>query len=133
MAVCAGYRIIKNGALEVHCDNQGTVDISRKGYSSVCPYSYTVIKAAHDVAFALNCQLQVTKIRRCSGKGAKLADKLSKGDFSTLKVEMPKKFDDPAFMPRTLIKWLMDPFPDMDLGKAIINEMSSYTDIIVPE
>ena len=110
IAVCVSYTVISNRALEVYCDNQGTVDISRKGYSSVCPYSYTVIKAAHDVSFAFNCQLQVTKIRRCTGKGAVLADRLSKADFSSLKSDMPKKQEDPAFIPRTLLKWLRDPF-----------------------
>ena len=43
------------------------------------------------------------------------------------------KESDPAFIPRTVLKWLNDPFLDMDLGKAIINEMSQYTDIIIPE
>ena len=133
LAVCAAYQEIRGGALEVFCDNQGTVDISKKGYSTACPYSYTIVKAAFDVAYALNCQLVVTKIRRCTGKGAILADKLSKADFSTLTEEMPGMKEDPGFLPRTILKWLHDPFPDMDLGKAIVREMSSYVDVIIPE
>ena len=133
VAVCVGHSRIRNGALEVFVDNQGTVDIAGKGFSTSDPYSYTVVKAAFDVAFGLGAELKVTKVRRCSVVGAVLADKLSKAQFSGLKDLMPGMNLDPEFVPREILKWVRDPFVDMDLGKAILREMAGYTDVIIPE
>ena len=133
VAVCVGYTIIRNGAIEVFVDNQGSVDIARKGYSTADPYSYSVIKAAFDVAHGLNADLKVTKVKRCSEPGAVLADRLSKAQFHDMKKWMPEMNVNPAFVPRTILKWIREPFVDMDLGKAILREMYGYTDMIIPE
>ena len=132
VAVCTGHRLIRNSAMEVFVDNQGAVDIARKGYSTSDPYSYTIIKAAFDVAHGLNAELKVTKVRRCSNVGSVIADDLSKGQLGSLKRMMPGRDVDPAHVPRVILKWLRDPFIDMDLGKAILREMSLYTDVIIP-
>lgn len=132
VAVCVGHELIRNSAIEVFIDNQGAVDIARKGYSTADPYSYTVIKAAFDVAHGLSAKLKVTKVRRCSDAGAVLADELSKAKFDNLKKMMPEMEADPAYVPRVILKWVRDPFIDMDLGKAILREMAQYTDVIIP-
>ena len=66
--------MLRNKDLEVFVDNSGAVSILAKGYSSTCLYLYTVAMAINEVAQALNVNILVTKIPRCSDKYTIIAD-----------------------------------------------------------
>ena len=121
--------IARNSEVELINDNAGFVYAFRKKHSS-CPYAYTVAKAIQDVATGLNCKVTVTKTMRCSGNGEQAADALSKGDWVRAKNFVPHKNDAPEFIPRTLLRWIRDPVPDMELGSKVLSEMSSYTKVL---
>ena len=60
---------------------------------------------------------------RCSGQGEIAADALSKGDWETAWTAMPEKNDDPGKIPVSLLKWIQDPMPDLELGYKILVDM----------
>ena len=119
--------MFRNKDLEVFVDNSGAVKIFAKGYSSGCVYSYTVAMAINDVAKALSCNIQLTKVLRCSDSHTIVADAISKADFDTLDRLMPDKNEDPCRVPRTLLQWINDPREDIKLGDKILREMAQYT------
>ena len=124
MCACIAPDLIRNKALEVFIDNQGTVDIFRKGYSCQDHYSYTLAKALFDVCQGLNAQATITKICRCSTLMAVVADKLSKADIRGAKQLVPTMTPAPQEVPRALIEWIIDPRPDLSLGRLILAEMA---------
>ena len=121
---------VRNNHLEVHVDNQGAVSIYAKGYSTSCSYCYTLAVAIHEISTALNCHVVLSKIERCSNKGAIIADLLSKAAFKEFYELMPERKIEPAWIPRELLLWIQDPKEDMQLGKKILNEMAKYTKLI---
>ena len=114
---------VRNKHLEVFVDNQGAVSI----YTTSCVYSYTVVIAIHEIAAALNCNLVVTKITRCSNVEAVIADCLSKADFKKFYELMPNRKVSPARIPIALLQWIDDPSEDTKLGQKILKEMAKYT------
>ena len=118
-----------NCEVEIITDNVGFVGIFNKKHS-VCPYSYTIAKAIADVADGLACGVRVSKTKRVSGDYEIVADALSKGSWEEAWPRMPEKKTDPEFIPITLRKWLNNPIPDMKLGGKILQEMSSYTEVL---
>ena len=36
----------------------------------------------------------------------------------------------PAEVPRTLLRWLLNPVEDLELGRRILLEMSKYVDVL---
>ena len=70
------------------------------------------------------------KTPRVSGQGEMVADALSKGDWGRAWPLMPEKEEDPQYIPRTLLRWINDPYPDMSLGLKVLKEMSHYTDVL---
>ena len=114
----------RNTELISYVDNQGSVDIWRKGFSTSCMYSYTIAKAINDVSKGLNCQVQIVKIRRCSDAGSVAADALSKADFRTFREIMPKHDLEMVSIPSAISRWLMDPVVDMEFGEKILMEMA---------
>ena len=56
---------VRNGKLDIMCDNAGFVFSYEAKYSK-CAYVYTVAKAIHDAGFGLACKVQVMKTLRCS-------------------------------------------------------------------
>ena len=118
---------VRNKHLEVFVDNQGAVSIYAKGYTTSCVYSYTVVLAIHEIAAALNCNLVVTKITRCSNVEAVIADCLSKADFKKFYELMPNRKVSPARIPIALLQWIDDPSEDTKLGQKMLKEMAKYT------
>ena len=121
---------VRNKHLEIHVDNQGAVSIYAKGYSTSCPYCYTIAVAIHEISTALNCHVAITKIRRCSNKGSFIADLLSKAAFKGFYDLCPERNTEPAWIPRELLLWIEDPKEDMKLGKKIMVEMAKYTKLL---
>ena len=114
----------RNTELIVYVDNQGACDIWRKGFSTRCLYSYTLVRALNTVAKGLNTRVHIQKITRCSDVGALAADALSKADFGAFRRIMPEHNRSMEVVPRQLVRWLRDPNVDMNLGVNILKEMA---------
>ena len=56
---------VRNGELDIMCDNAGFV-FSYEAKFSNCVYVYTLVKAIHDVGLGLACKVRVKKTLRCS-------------------------------------------------------------------
>ena len=130
VTLCVAPDMIRNQHLVVYVDNQGSCDIFRKGYSTSCFYSGTVVRAMHEVADGLNCTLHVVKITRCSDAGALAADMLSKADFRGFNKLMPGRNASPAVIPKAILEWVQDPTVSLSLGEKICKEMSRNTKIL---
>jgi hypothetical protein len=127
LTVCAAAKFCRGVPVRIWVDNIGSVFIWKKGYSSVCPVSSTVVKATASVAAAMGCRLEVEKITRCSTVEADMADALSKADFARFRrgarqegLVLPML---PLPVPLALVAWLQDCLPDDDLGDKLINEL----------
>jgi len=127
--VAAAPSLCRRQPVRVWVDNAGSVRIWEKGYSSRCRLCTTLVKAAATVAAALDCRLEVHKIRRCSSPGAVMADALSQGDFRRFRAAAAvagSVMDPvPGSVPRTLLRWLARPVADDDLGERILREMKA--------
>ena len=86
--------------------------------------------AIHEVAAALNCNIALTKIARCSDTGSVVADCLSKADFAGFYQLMPNRNTNPSKLPLALLQWINDPKEDTKLGKKILKEMAKSTMIL---
>ena len=120
---------VRNKEATIFCDNAGFVAVYKKRHSQ-CPYSYTMAKALHDLGKGLGCKVNVVKTRRCSTSGEVAADALSKGLWDTAWENMPDKEIDPGRIPVTLLRWLQEPYVDLDLGASILADMSLYTEVL---
>jgi hypothetical protein len=78
----------------------------------------------------LGCRVRVTKTRRCSGKGETAADALSKGEWETAWDLMPQKNTDPGVIPVSLLVWITNPVPDLNLGRRVLSDMAKYTKVL---
>ena len=115
-------------------DNQGSVDIYRKGHSTKCVYTSTVAKAIFDIAEAIGVTVSVEKIRRCSDRGSYTADQISKGNLKEMRRMMPlRDRAGPCAVPASIISWIRDPKEDMRLGQAILEELKrGGAEVITP-
>ena len=73
--------VAAGGHLRLFINNQGAVDVFRKGHSTKCMYTSAVAKAMHEVAEAIGVTVTVEKVRRVSDRGSYTADMLSKGNL----------------------------------------------------
>ena len=103
-------------------DNQGAVDIYRKGHSTTCVYTSSIVKAIFEVAEAIGVTVSVEKVRRCSDSGSYTADMISKGNLDELKRMMPNRLS-PLVIPPSILSWVKDPRLDMSWSKAILEDM----------
>ena len=71
---------VRGHPVMIFVDNCGSVKIWRKGYSTSCELSTTLVRALYQVSTALECRVEIVKITRCSNEGAVMADALSKGE-----------------------------------------------------
>ena len=60
--VACGAALCRNQDVRVWVDNVGAVHVFRKGYTTSCPCTSTVVSAAGVVADGLGCRLYVCKI-----------------------------------------------------------------------
>ena len=135
LAVSSGYSFCKNNAIRIWVDNAGSVFIWKKGYSSSCHLSTTLVKAIAQVAAGLGCTVDLVKITRCSTPLADMADALSKGAFSrfwvlarsTESVSLPLE---PGWVPPALLQWISYPKSDEELGHKILSQLALRTKIL---
>jgi hypothetical protein len=117
--------------LVVHVDNQGAVDIFKKGHSTKCIYTSPLVKATHDLAWAMGCTVLVEKVRICSDAGSYLADMISRGQLSQFR-ELMLDRSKVATLPGELIGWIMDPRGDLHLGHKMAVELRGRWPDIIP-
>ena len=121
--VACGAALCRNQDVRVWVDNVGAVHIFRKGYTTSCRRTSTVVRAAGVVADGLGCRLYVCKIRRCSTPGAVMADAISKGEMKKFAGQWNGPLPEGAMVPRSLLRWLQNPVEDPGLGDRILQEI----------
>ena len=109
-------------------DNDGSVAMYRKGWTTACDICNTLLVALYQVSTALDCDLYINNIMRCSNKEAEAADALSKMDMKRFRENMHGADLAPQEVPGALLAWLEDPLPDRMLGHKILTEMKD-TDV----
>ena len=134
LVISAGHSWCKLNHVRVWVDNMASVVIYRKGYSSSCRLSTTLVKAISTVAIGIGCRLEVKKITRCSTPLASMADALSKGKFARFrqvaksnKLEMPLEM---AWVPLAVKQWIVNPVEDDLLGHKILLELSEHMNVL---
>ena len=130
LVVCAAPNTVRNKQVVVMVDNEGSVRMYNKGWTTKCQICNTLLMAINEVAIALNTDLFVNKITRCSDSQATAADALSKMDLKTFRQMMPLASPGPLKVPNALTMWIKDPQPDRFLGLKILTEMSRYTAVL---
>ncbi len=112
-------------------NNQGSCSIWKHRYSNSCKLSSTIVRALATVAAAIGCRINIQKITRCSSDGAKMADALSKANFTEFKKHGGEKLDlEPAPILKSVLKWCVKPIIDDNLGEIILKELAISQDII---
>ena len=87
---------VRNKQVVAMVDNEGSVRMYNKSSTAKCQLCNTLLVAINDVVVALNTDLFVEKITRCSNKQATAADALSKMDLKTFRRMMPKASPGPG-------------------------------------
>ena len=124
--------VAAGGHLRIYVDNQGAVDIYKKGHSTKCVYTSSVAKAMYEVAEAIGVSLSVDKVKRVSDRGSYTADMISKGNLQELKRMMPLRYS-PKVIPRSIQEWIEDPRKDMYWSQSILKEMEGRgVEVITP-
>jgi hypothetical protein len=130
ICVSAGYDICRGRPVCIWVDNMGSVTIWKKGYSSTCGLSTTLVAAIGRVAAALGSTVDIQKITRRSDDGPILADELSKGKFNRFLNRLPENFvlpPEPAWIPPSILAWIADPQSSPDLGDKILSDLKQRT------
>jgi len=134
VCITAGASWCRRRAVRCWIDNQGSVTIWQKGYSTRCNLCNTIVKAISTVATGIDCRFTIEKIRRRTCPPAKMADDLSKANFRAFRQtawEQKWAIDaEMATLPKELIKWMADPKVDEDLGTKLLAEIGSKMEII---
>ena len=134
VCLAAGLPLCRGKPVRIWVDNSGSVHIWRKGYATTCQLSSCLVRAIACIADAIDCNVQIVDIRRCSSVGAILADDLSKGKFAKFKAGAAAASWAlealPAAVPLALLDWIRQPSADDDLGLKILRELSSLYPIL---
>ena len=121
IAVVMACKVGMGRTMVVMVDNQGTVGVSSKGRSKDCRYSSTIARATYEVAKGLGMEVRVRKIARCSDKGSRLADTLSKGGVREFKASCPDfRLVD---IPKSIVEWISCPTVNYSLGRRILQDL----------
>ena len=132
ITLTVGVDLAAGGHIRIFVDNQGAVDIFRKGHSTACLYTSTVAKAIFEVAQATGVQVTVEKVRRCSNRGAYTADQIAKGHFAELRRMMPLR-QGPWDIPRSIVDWIKDPKVNMHWSKEILVDLEKMgIEVVTP-
>ena len=121
LGVSALAKFLTNKTLVIWSDNSGLCYAHAKGHST-CLYAYTICKAISDMSRRLNCTVVIRKTPRRSGWQEKVADDISKSEFSAAR-EWMGEYNEFVPPPRTLAKFMKNPKPNRVLGFALAREM----------
>ena len=130
ITLCIGGNTLSGKQLVVYVDNDGRVQMYKKGWSTVCNICNTLLLAIYQVSKALACELFISSITRCTTSGARAADALSKSDMRRFRLNMPLANKEPEQIPRVLENWIENPLPDRRLGERIIEELKRKYQIL---
>ena len=135
LGLCAAAHLLRGKAVRFWVDNAGSVFIWRKGYSTNCPLSSALVTAIASVAAGLGCRVELVKITRCSSPLAHMADALSKGDFKRFwrwenEDDGVKLAREPLKIPEALLRWVIHPTPDWELGGKLLKELSQQIPVL---
>ena len=130
LGLCAAAKHCRNFAVRFWVDNAGSVFIFKKGYSTSCPLSATLVAAIAEVAAGIGCRVELEKITRCSTGLADMADALSKAAWPRFwmlaeqleGVQLPQE---PLQVPAELLRWIQAPKEDFGLGTRLLKELSN--------
>ena len=128
LALVAGHNLWRGKSIRFWVDNSGSVFIWKKGYSTSCALSTSLVKALAVVAAGLGCHVDVVKITRCSTTQADMADALSKSDMGRFwqgaercpELQLPLRA---ARVPPVLREWLENPSYDASLGTRLLQDL----------
>ena len=109
--------------LRCYIDNQGAVEVYRKGHSTKCVYTSTIAKAIHEVAESIGATVTVEKVLRCSDKGSYTADMISKGNMREVRAMLPLR-EAPCTVPQSILSWVKEPRLDMNWSRLILADMA---------
>ena len=132
--LAAGLPLCRGRPARIWVDNSGAVQIWRKGYATTCQLSSCLVRAIACIADAVDCQVDLVDVTRCSSTGPILADDLSKGLFGRFKTNAATAGWElnnlPATIPRALLQWVDNPVVDDDLGQRILLELSADNNVL---
>jgi hypothetical protein len=128
ICVSSGHALCRGKHIRIWVDNSGSVAIWKKGYSSSCSLSTTLVAAIGRVAAALGCTVHIEKITRRSDTGAMLSDDLSKGRFDRFTAQLPAEHNlKPAWIPPAILAWISNPVCSHELGERILDDIRKRT------
>ena len=130
LAITSAPNKVRNKQVTAYVDNMGAVRWWSKGWANGCNLGNTVIRALHLVTKALNVDLYIQHIPRCSCREAIVADAISKSDFRAFRTLMRGAERFPRRAPKSLEYWVKNPNPDRDLGAKILQDMSLSTRVL---
>ena len=126
---CTG-NMFSGRQVEVFVDNDGSVMMYNKGWTTKCDLCNTVLLALHQVSTALDIDLWISGVARCSSRETEAADALSKCEMSRFRENMPEADVVPRLVPGALLVWLENPVPDRGLGHKILVELSKSCSVL---
>ena len=130
LAITSAPDQVRNKQVTAYVDNMGSVRWWYKGWANGCNLGNSIIIALHLDTKALNVDLYIHHIPRCSCREALVADAISKGDFRVFRTLMRSAERFPRRAPKSLECWVKNPKPDRDLGNRILHEMSLSTRVL---
>ena len=110
--------------VEIFVDNDGSVRMWNKGWTTKCDLCNTILLAIHQISAALDIEVFVSGIARCSTFEADAADALSKCDLERFWRLAPGAEVVPREVPGALLRWLENPVPDRRLGHRILKQLA---------
>ena len=130
LAISSAPDHVRNKQVSAFVDNMGAVRWWHKGWAKGCNLGNSIIRALHQVTKALNVDLYIHHVPRCSCREALVADAISKGDFRVFRTLMRGAERFPRRAPKSLEYWVKNPKPDRELGDKILQEMSISTRVL---
>jgi hypothetical protein len=134
VCVAGGAHLCRGQPVNIWVDNAGSVQIWKKGYATTCQLSSCLVRAIACVADALDCRVELVKVRRCSDTGPELADLLSKGLFCKFAEHAAEAgwplLPLPAAVPASIVRWIANPTADDQLGQKILSDLAESMPVI---
>lgn len=124
MVVCCMGNRLSGKQVVVFVDNDGSVRMWEKGWTTKCDLCNTLLVAIHQVSVAMDIEVFINGISRCSTREADAADALSKCDMARFYKRVPEASVEPREVPGALLRWIEDPVPDRRLGHRILKQLA---------
>ena len=130
LVVCCTGNRLSGKQVEIFVDNDGSVRMWNKGWTTKCDLCNTILLAIHQISVAMDIDVFVSGIARCSTEEADAADALSKCDMERFLRLAPEADVEPREVPGALLRWLENPLPDRRLGHRILKQLARKYDVL---